>query len=327
MIDLSALLENTGAFCAVKGDKENGRLSHAYLILTADGDKLSEFLKIFAKLMVCKEGSPCGKCRSCRLIENGSFADVYQYPENGSSVTTEDVNELIEESYLKPVESDKKIFILNHAETMTAPAQNKLLKTLEEPPENVHIVLGATNEYSILPTVKSRVKKLEIPAFGDDLLINALSGDCPDTERLKEAVACGDGTVGKALALYGDEKLHGLTELVTDMLINMKSSKDILKYSLKIGSLGGDLSDFLSVLELLLRDMLVDLQGKNEFVTNKKALEKLKRAERFNTGAIIHALECVTRANERKRFNANATMLIEWLLFQILEGKYKWQKL
>jgi len=326
MISLLPLLKETGAYRTIKGDKENGRLSHAYLILSADGENLKKYLKLIAELITCKVGSPCEECRSCKLIDGESFSDVYFYPKK-ETVLAEDINSLIEESYLKPIESDKKIFVIDRAETMNASAQNKLLKTLEEPPNNVHIILGATTEFSLLPTVKSRVKKLEIPAFSADKLFEVLKNDCPDEKRLKSAIACGDGTVGKALSLYGDESLQAITEMVSDVIINMKSSKDVLKYSTMICSSKCDIAKFLSVLELQFRDMLILSQGKEDLVGGVDVANKLKSAERFNAGAIIHALECITEANKRRKFNANPTMLIEWLLFQILEGKYKWQKL
>ena len=123
----------------------------------------------------------------------------------GENYNTEDVNTLTEECYIKPVESDIKIFIINHGETMTTQAQNKLLKTLEEPPKNVFILIGATNSYAFLPTVLSRVNKVEIPQFSDETLFNALKEEYADHEKLKTAISCGDGTVGKAVALYGDE--------------------------------------------------------------------------------------------------------------------------
>ena len=226
---------------------------------------------------------------------------------------------------LEYVNKNKKIFIINHAESMNASAQNKLLKTLEEPPKGVHIILGATGEYSLLPTVKSRVKKLEIPAFTDEKLFDALKGECTELDKLRSAIACGDGTVGKAMSLYGDESLKDVTDLALDVLINMSSSKDVLLYSTKLAKV--DFSEFLSVLELLLRDILVILQGKEELVSNKAHLSALKSASKFNTGSVLHALESITETAKRKKFNVNATMLTEWLLFQILEGKYKWQKL
>ena len=327
MTDLSMLLTKTSAYKTVSGEKRSGRLSHAYLILTADNDNLYGYLKVFAKLISCSADSFCDKCRSCRLIDNNSHPDVIVFPKKGDAVLAEDVNTLIGESYLKPVESEKKIFIINHAESMNASAQNKLLKTLEEPPENVCILIGATNEFALLQTVKSRVKKLEIPPFDKETLYDVLKGEFTDSARLKKAIACGDGTISKAVKLYSDDNLSDAIALAEDMILNMKSSSNVLEYTEKITSLKSGVDDFLSVTELIFRDMLANMQGNHSLVLNSESIKKVSGATGFCTGAIINALEKITEANERKKFNANPTMLIEWLLFQILEGKYKWQKL
>ena len=210
---------------------------------------------------------------------------------------------------------------------MNTQAQNKLLKTLEEPPKNVHILIGATSEFPLLSTLKSRVKKLEIPAFSKEQLFDALKEECPDNEKLLSAISCGDGTLGKAKALYSDENLSVAIDLAIDTIVNLKSSAQVLEYSIKISSLKLELTEFLSVLELLFRDLLVYKQGKQALVINKNALEVTRNAQGYNTGAIINALEKITESYKRKKFNQSGTMLIEWLLFQILEGKYKWQKL
>ena len=327
MIDLLSLLSETNAYKTIKGDKDSQRLSHAYLVLTPDGEMLTEYLKIFAKLLVCENGSPCMKCRACKMIDAGAFADVLVYPSQGDSVVVEDINSLISESYVKALESDKKVFVISHAETMNLPSQNKLLKTLEEPPKNVHIIIGATSEFPLLATVKSRVKKLEIPPFTADKLYKALDSECADKENLKNAIACGDGTVGKALSLYGDDGLKNAVDLAVDTLTNMNSSSQVFDYSNKIANNSIDLGEFFSVLELMLRDMLVISQGQNELAVNEKAQFIMNNSKNFSVGSILNALEKITEAQERKKFNANPTMLIEWLLFQILEGKYKWQKL
>ena len=327
MIDILSLLKDTGAYKTVYADKMNGTLSHAYLFISPDGDNIKEYLKVFAKVMSCKSDNPCGQCRACKLIDGESFSDVLFFPKKEGAVLSEDVNTLIEESYLKPIESDKKIFILSNAETMNASAQNKLLKTLEEPPKNVHILIGSTSEFPLLSTVKSRVKKLEIPIFSKEKLFSALKDDCPDTDKLLSAISCGDGTVGKALALYDDENLSTAIDLAVDLIVNMKSSAQVLDYSVKISALKTDVSEFLSVLELLYRDMLVCLQGQEQLAVNKVASSKIKNAVGYSTGSVINALEKIQESYKRKKFNQSGTMLIEWLLFQILEGKYKWQKL
>ncbi len=327
MINLLQLIKDTTAFRTVKGDLNSGKLSHAYMILSADGENLTKYLKIFARLVVCGGDLPCGQCRACKLIEEDAFSDVIVYPKNGTSIVSEEINELIEESYVKPLESDKKIFLLSHAESMTAQAQNKLLKTLEEPPENVHIFIGATSEFPILSTVKSRVKKLEIPAFSSNTLFEALKDEFSDKERLKEAIACGDGTLGQAVLNYSDEKVREMSALVEEIIVGMKSSSDVLKFSTKITAGKYDFGDFLSIFEIKLRDMLVKEQGKENLAGDVTALSRINEAQNFSSGALIFALESVNEAQRRRKFNVNATMLIEWLLLKILEGKYKWQKL
>lgn len=326
MADLSRLVKSTGAYKIVKGDKQAGKLSHAYLIVCSDGVNLSEYLKVFAKLMTCREDDPCGVCRSCALIDKGEYSDVISFPKNGENIVVDDVSLLIEESYLKPIEADRKLFVINHGETMSAVVQNKLLKTLEEPPANVHILIGTTSEYPLLQTVKSRVKKLEINGFSDEALREALKYDCPDQEKLGNAIACGDGSVGRALMLYGDDKLESMTELVIDTIVNMKSSRDVLRFSTKITSAKVDVGEFISVTESVLRDMLSGASGREDLIKNRSVYQRTRMAKGFNTGAIIYALDRIGEAYKRKKFNAGGSMLLEWLLFQILEGKFKWQK-
>ena len=125
----NALIRRTNAYKVVENDKKNG-LFHAYLLLSKDEKYLKEDMKAFAKLIMCQNGG-CGECRVCRLIDRENHADVKFLPENGDKILTEDINALIEESYVKPLEEDKKLFLIVGAEKMPAVAQNKLLKTLE----------------------------------------------------------------------------------------------------------------------------------------------------------------------------------------------------
>ncbi len=322
MTDILNLLKTSSAYGIVAGDKENGRVSHAYLLITPDKKFIGEYLKAFAKtLLGAEEGS-----RMANLIDGNIHPDVLYYPKDSDAVVKDDVIDIIEQSYVKPIETEKKIFIIANAETMNDAAQNKLLKTLEEPPENVCILIGATGEYSLLPTIKSRTKKLEIAAFSNEKIAEALKSECPDKEKLSLAVSCGDGTLGRALALYNDQSLTEITDLAAEILTDMKSSKEVLYYSTKITTAKIDFEEFLSVLEVLLRDLLAAADNREELIFDKRTFLKIKNAQGFTRGAILYALDAVNEAEKRRKANTNATMLKEWLLFKILEGKFKWRK-
>ena len=358
MTDLLSLIKETGAYAAVKNDKINGTLSHAYLILCSDGECLSEYLKIFVKLIACRESDPCGSCRACRLIDDKQYPDAIFYPASGNVVSVADANDLIEKSFYKPVEGDAKIFAIENGDTMTAAAQNKLLKTLEEPPAATYILIGAKSEFPILPTVKSRVKKLEIPAFTEERLFAALKGEFTDEARLKNAVSCSDGTVGETIRLYSDNNLKNLEDFVADMINGMQSSRDVLDYSVRLDGLlaerikdykaeRGDkipkdakkspdalkryclpavTEEFLSVTESYFRDMLCAAEGRENLVFDKARLETVKDAKGYNAASLVYALDKIAEARKRKYFNGSGTALSEWLLFSVLEGKHKWQK-
>lgn len=324
MTEFLSLLKKSGAYKTVKADLKGDRLSHAYLILCKDKKYLKSVLRVFAKLIVCEKDDPCGECRSCRLIDQGIFPDVREYPVKGEQIVKDDIVSLIEESFLKPVEGDRKIFLLNNAESMNAVAQNKLLKTLEEPPENTVIILSATGEYSLLPTVRSRVKTITVEEFSPEELFDAIQDNFPDKDRLKTAIACGDGTVGTAETLYGDEDFLRATEFTKDLILNMQSSKDLPKFSKRLTAEKIDFSEFLSVFEITLRDMLCNLSGGKPI--NGELFSQVKDAVGFNVGAILYINDKIREARRRIKANANAQMLSDWFLFSVLEGKHKWSK-
>ena len=320
------LLQDSNAYRIISGDKKDGALSHAYMFIHPDKDMLSAYLKELAYLIAAGDDETKNQ-RTYRLIKNETHSDVLFFPKEKEAISSEDVTALIEESFIKPIEGDKKIFVLNHAETMTPSAQNKLLKTLEEPPKNVYIILGATTPFNVLPTVLSRVKKLELPYFTDEQLFNALKEEYIDEERLKSAILRADGTLSKVKDVYYDKDLKKINDLVFRVLSEMNSSSDLLKYSRLIPAEDKELDDFLSELELVMRDLLVIYQGEKEKVRDKSTIEKAASLKGFNTGSVIYVLERITEARKRKKFNSKGAMLLEWLLFQILYGKFKWQKL
>lgn len=315
-------LGRTNAWKIVKNDKKTG-LFHAYLVLSRDEKYLRDILKRFAKLILCGEDG-CGNCRVCRLIDGENYADAVFLPANGEKILTEDVNALIEDSYVKPLEGDKKLYVVVGAQNMPAAAQNKLLKTLEEPPKNVVILMGATNAYALLPTVRSRVKTLEIPPFTAEEIETALADTCRDREKLALAAACGDGTVGRAEDLYQDARLEKLFDLTAEIVVKMKSSRDVLKYANLVLREKDRLGDIFNIASALFRDMLAEKQGAK--AADAHALGKVRAATGFNVGSLVSALEKTEEAVRRLSFNANETMLAEWWLFAILEGKHKWQR-
>lgn len=139
----------------------NSNILHSYMFYGTEGIGKKLFAIQYAKMLLCESDSkPCGKCKSCIEFDSSNNPDYFFIEPDNGSIKIDQIRELQKRILEKPVNALKKIYIINDADTMTKEAQNCLLKTLEEPPEFIVIILICSNENSILPTVKSRCTKI-----------------------------------------------------------------------------------------------------------------------------------------------------------------------
>lgn len=306
------VIRNTNAYRIIYGEKRRGELSHAYLIVCPDGVMLKTYMKLFASLIMCENDGACGECRPCRLIDKEAYADCDFYPKDGDKIKTADIDDLVSKTIIRPIESDIRMFVLVGAENMTAEAQNKILKTLEEPPRNVCILIGATTDNALLPTVKSRVKRLDVPPFSDGEIRRALGDEYPDKAKLESAIALGGGKIGSVIKAYTDGNAEKMQAFCREVLFSMRSSKDVAKYSSKINK--DNIKDFISILKSEVANLLVK--------DNRKAEDY-----GYVTGALIAISDMLSEKERALYYNANAVMVADSVLLAILGEKYKWQKL
>ncbi|SDZ00775.1 DNA polymerase III subunit delta' [Tindallia californiensis] len=144
---------------------ENGKLSHGYLFEGPAGLGKRKMAKELAAVLLCRqEKKPCGECNDCRQVAAETHAEFrwIRSEEEGKEpvVTVEMIRNLVKDIYLKPYESDHKVYVLPEADTMTLQAQNALLKTLEEPPEHSLLILVTPAPERLLPTIRSRCQRL-----------------------------------------------------------------------------------------------------------------------------------------------------------------------
>ena len=190
---MERLISQTAAYRIFAGDKAAGKLSHAYMLYFNDAAYLRSALKQFALVFF-----GCGKDdRGGRLIEAEGLTDLKIYPKPDKKLTVEAAGEIVDDAFLRPVEGDKKLYIISGFEEASALFQNKLLKILEEPPQGVYFLLGATSLSPVLDTVKSRVKTLEIAPFSKEEILSALNRAGSNLENSRAAAECG-GILGIA---------------------------------------------------------------------------------------------------------------------------------
>ncbi|MDA8337553.1 MAG: hypothetical protein M0Z41_21655 [Peptococcaceae bacterium] len=154
-----------------------GRLSHAHLFLGQNAWPLAQNL---AGLLLCRapDGAlACGRCPDCRQVGAGFHPDLTVVAPASASIKIEQIRELQRSACLAPYQAGRKVFIVNEAHKMTDDAANCLLKSLEEPVDNVFFILVADSGEGLLPTVVSRCQKFFVtaPAEAEDPLVERLS--------------------------------------------------------------------------------------------------------------------------------------------------------
>ena len=198
-----------------KSIKQNNIL-HSYLFLGKEGIGKLLIAKEFAKAILClneDKNDEC-TCKSCTCFNGNNNPDFHIINEAGETIKIAEIREVIEKVYEKPIVSNRKVYIINDCDKMTDEAQNCFLKTLEEPPEFITIIMISSNENLILNTIKSRCMTVKFKKINDqqlhDFAINNLGYDNISTNLLKSF----DGSIGKAAKLQENKALYDEIEKV-----------------------------------------------------------------------------------------------------------------
>ncbi len=139
-------------------------LSHAYLFIGGEDPENEETIRFLVRILLClsTEQQPCGECRSCRLLASGNHPDFRVIEPEGGSIKIDEVRAICYDANLHPYLSSRKVYYFKRFHTLTEEAANAFLKTLEEPPPGVYFLAQADQELGVLPTVRSRMQRVNL---------------------------------------------------------------------------------------------------------------------------------------------------------------------
>ena len=305
-------------------DIKSNMLSHCYLINAKDDLYLKSLARYATKEIFCvNENAPCNECINCDKINHSNMVDVIIYPKGEKNLVVEDINEIVNDCFIRPMEAKYKIYILENFDFCTVQAQNKILKTLEEPPMNVIFILTCTNSDNVLQTISSRAKKIfELP-LTQSIIESYLSNKGITNSSLFASMS--DGNLTLADKLSSNPASVEIVNIVFDILKNLKSSKDILKFSSKIISLKKDFDFLLDTMISILRD--ISVYGLTEQIIFKDRINDYQILSQVYTREMIaKIIEKLKDIPCKMDFNCNMTGIVDQMLLDILEVKFLWQK-
>lgn len=289
-------------------DAVNHQLSHAYMLMGEDIESLNASVKVMEQAIFCSDLA-CGTCNICTRIANGNHANIHEY----ESYNRETINEIINLSYMQPLEEGLNVFVLKQFDTMQVRMQNAMLKTIEEPQEGVLMILTATNESAVLSTIKSRVKKININIWNKSTITAELkekgySADCADF-----ASAMCAGSLVRAIALADDGGAKKAYDEMHQIIIGIQNSSMIPNYIKKFGTDRAHFSAKLEMLELIYYNALQD--SVNGYVTDVNKI--------YSIAAISNIIESIADAESKNKVNVSIDNIVTDLLLNILEKRFR----
>lgn len=291
---------------------ERNALSHAHLIIGEDGIGKSILARRFAAKIMGKD-------------DFKEYIDIVNYKTTKNSFGVDEVREIITETNKKPYEGDKKVIIIYEGNKLTVQAQNALLKTIEEPPSGVYIIILCESAELILDTIKSRcqvhklfpLKESEIKLFIEEKYSNI------DKDKKSTLISFSEGIPGKVEKFIEDSSFEDLRNIVLDLLkdINSHNEDIILKYETIIAKHDNKEEDIFSIIISFVRDIIIYKELEDStYIINRDKLDKIKDLSNMmaykKLRGIIRVID-ETRINLRS--NTNAQMTFNVMMISLLE--------
>ncbi len=305
----------------------SGRIPHSFLLFGEKGLGKKTIADYLAMTLVCEKGGtvPCGECQSCKNAHKKIHPDII-YPEPSGKLNTytiETCRNVCADAFVAPNNGSRKIYIFADADNIQLPAQNALLKVVEEPPAPVYFIFTAETKEAFLPTILSRVTSLGVTPCTVEECTAALAMRDYDSEQIAKAVDSFGGNIGMCVDFIENPQLQTITAL-TKSAVNSIISKD--EYSLLTVFSDPELKErsmavsFLKMLDRTVRDSVVIRYNESAMLTGctRKGAQKLSEKISVRTAMKIH--KHLNQAATDIRANVSSVLLMSALCGEIIDS-------
>ena len=304
-----------------------GRLHHAYLFVgPAHLGKATLAVQLAQALNCDADTPPCGACPSCTRIAGGNHADVrfVSLGDNAASIGIDAVRDIINSAHLRPYEGRTRVFVVTEADLLTRDAANALLKVLEEPPDDVVLILVGHSADNLLPTVRSRCQTFYFRPLPVGEVARILQEERGvGAEQADVLARLSRGCVGWAVAASEDDALYASVHQRIEQIVDAIEGglEERLAYAGELARrLDRDRSAGREELFLWLRwlrDVMLVQQGHGGSIANLSWREALERhAGALQPAAVVGWAHNVTRTVEALERNANVRLALDVFMLE-----------
>ena len=336
----------------LKSQIASGRTGHAYLFCGTRGTGKTTTARILAKALNCESediaARPCCECASCRAIKEGSFMDVIEI-DAASNNGVDNIRELRESVKYPPAVGRNKVYIIDEVHMLSTGAFNALLKTLEEPPENVVFILATTEPQKLPATILSRCMRLDFRRVSEKTIADNMRMICEargleaDEAALALIAVNADGSVRDSLSILeqcistGDKRItrDDVAEMLgtageevmielTDLVMKADMSSALLLLDSAINS-GRDVKQFMREWLAHFRNLLMAKYIQDPESALNMSLENVERVRKqsaeISTDLLNRGITELTKTISESRWSAQPRIMLEMCIVRLGVGQ------
>lgn len=327
-MDFSSIIGQQEIISNLERQLAEDRVGHAYIFSGPAGMGKKTIAHIFAGILLCENSQSavmCGECKACKLFENGSNPDYHRVSiQEELSIGVDRIREIQSDVAIRPMYSQRKVYIIEDAVKMTDQAQSCLLKTFEEPPHYVVVILLADNYEMLLETIRSRAQHFQFKKYTHVQVSQALTERLGSENALIELAAdYSDGNIGTGLELAGSSEFIRLRDRLFELLpgIAKGRTQEILEYTHFMEEEKDSADLLLDIMQLYYRDLLVMHETGNEnMLINSDKKVMIKNNARICCGSkLISDIEAIGQVRRALKQNANYQLAIDGMLIKLRE--------
>ena len=322
-MEFNKILGHENQIQILKNGIKTGNISHCYLFEGEKGLGKKDLALAFSKMLFCKQGNdtPCNQCSSCIKFDNHNHPDFKILSPTKGIIKKSEIEELISSMSSLPFESNRKIFIIEDAHMMRTESQNALLKTLEEPPSYINIILTTSSANRLLPTILSRCQVIKLHPISTKSISNILETQYNiDKIKADYIAAFSKGSLEKSLEIVNSEDFFKKREEVISIIDGLISG-DRVKAITSMDFFNENKENIDDILDMFIywfRDLIICKElTTEELIINKDKIHILSNETNMDLqkiNDIIYRIED-TRINITK--NINYSLSIETMLLSI----------
>lgn len=318
----------------------DGTFVHAYLITGLEGMGKRTLARAAGAVLALSgagggETSLAVVCRACQQVRDGTHADLViiapgkpispDVRPDMKSIPVDEIRALIAITARHTFEGGRRVVLIEQADKMNPPAQNALLKTLEEPVPGTIFLLMTESPSLLLPTIVSRCRELKLHPWDDRTVLSVLEKHGVTGQRAQEALHVSGGSIGKALAVAGDEQYWQRRSEVMRDFFALERRSDILRISSTWKDRKDDAEELLDDVEDMLRTLLLcHLGQRSESAVTPYPAAWQRFSREGELSAMMRLLDAVAQARQMRANQVTWQAVVERLLLSLMEEKSKW---